>query len=112
MIVAHEQVKDTPEYQQLQNSDARFQYVQNKAMEITGMQKFEDAGIAYYANAAGEVEALDTANRANLTAFERSCQKPDLSGNARYGESPFLDYVAMLRDMGYSSNEMLERMRL
>ena len=112
MIVAHEQVKDTPEYQQLQNSDARFQYVQNKAMEITGMQKIEDAGIIYYANAAGEVEAQDTANRASLTAFERAGQKPDLSGNARYGESPFLDYVAMLRDMGYSSNEMLGRMRL
>ena len=112
MLVAYEQVKDTPEYQQLQNSDARFQYVQNKAMEIARMQKLEDAGIIYYANAAGEVEARDTANRANLTAFERSGQKPDLSGNARYGESSFLDYVDMLRDMGYANSEILERIRL
>ncbi|MBD5095116.1 MAG: hypothetical protein HDT26_12760 [Subdoligranulum sp.] len=112
MIVAHEQVKDTPEYQQLQNSDARFQYVQNKAMEITGRQTLDKAGFVYYANAAGEVEAQDTANRANLTAFERAGQKPDLSGNARYGESPFLDYIDMLRDMGYANSEMLKRMRL
>ena len=112
MITAYEQVKDTPEYQVIEDKNVRYQYVLNKALEITGKQALDRAGNVYYANAAGEVEARDTANRADLTAFERSGRAPDLSGNTRYGKSAFLEYVAMLRDMGYTSNEMLERMRL
>lgn len=110
LLDAYRQVKDTPQYQQLQTPDERREYVSEQIVQM-GMPLLRQAARERYRRAAGETEARDTANRADYSAAQRALTRPDLRGEARYSEEVWPQIVDMLREMGYSESKIQEMMR-
>ena len=101
----YERVKNTPEYLKLQTPRERLIYVRN-AMAEESFQENELSDKRRYRQAGGEIEARDVAKRADFTTRERYANAPDLSGNMRYAQDSWPDFIDMLLDMGYSEEEI------
>ena len=101
----YERVKNTPEYLKLQTPEERFRYVRD-AMAEESFQENEISDGRRYRQAGGEVEARDVDKRADFTTRERYANAPDLSGNMRYAQDSWPDFIDMLLDMGYSEEEV------
>ncbi|BFJ86833.1 hypothetical protein Ruko_32500 [Ruthenibacterium sp. TH_2024_36131] len=110
LLDAYRQVKDTPQYQQLQTPDERQDYIE-RVFDVLAQPTLEQAGFRRYRRAAGETEARDTANKADYSAAQRALTRPDLRGEARYSERGYPQAFDMLREMGYSESKIQEMMR-
>lgn len=109
LLDAYRQVKDTPQYQRLQTPDERWNYVSEQIVQ-NGTSFLRQTAQDWYSRAAGETEARDTARRYIYSSEKRAHTRPDLSGEARYSEDAWPQFIDMLREMGYSESEIREMM--
>ena len=106
LLISYQLVKRTPAYQALRTSAERFAYVQRAAELRAPSQTMEGATRRYYENAAGEVEARNVAERANLSMDERKKRPPNIKGNPEYGKNPDPSFIDMLSEMCYSKEKI------
>ena len=109
LIAAYDAAKVEPEFQTLTTKEMRFEYLQNKAMELAEVNTFDDAAYRFYAMAAGEVEARDVESRAHYDASARQIIDPDMSGNVLYAENPNSRYIDLMKKYGILNNIMERR---
>lgn len=102
LVVAYEAAKGEPAFQALTTKEMRFEYLQNKAMEIAKVNTFDDAAYKFYEMAAGEVEARDVEYRAQLDPHAKSITGPDMRGNVLYAENPNSRYIDLMKKIGYT----------
>ena len=102
LLEAYERIKNTDEFRSLGTYEERLslilQEAQRNADGVIGTQQYQQA--------AGEVEARDTAARRLLSRAERTETTPDMSGNIQYADPPKSAYLDMMRAIGYPEDEI------
>ena len=99
----YQTVKNTPEYMQLSTPEERSQYV---ADYLRKAKPGTNTVFRRYSDTAGEVEARDSQSRMRMSEAERRQIVPDISGVPQYGRSSSPEFLDILREMGYSEDEV------